>query len=101
MDTLQDYLFQLSKELADDCHKKRLMGKTISIKVKYDDFRQVTRSQTFRQGIDDARQIFEISKQLLTRTEAGRRKVRLVGIGMSSLEYQAEQLEQLELDLKR
>jgi DNA polymerase IV len=103
MDELLQYLSQLSQEISNDCSQKKLQGKTITLKVKYADFQQVTRSQSFHPAINNAEQIYSISKNLLSRTEAGKRKVRLLGVGMSSFEdssTQENQLIQMELDLR-
>jgi len=105
LDELSSYLHKLSEEIALDCYKKKLAGKTITIKVKYSDFQQVTRSQSFHPAINDVEQIYRITKQLLLRTDAGKRKVRLLGVGMSSFEdlsrdNKQQALIQMELDLR-
>lgn len=86
IDELSKHIACLSKKIADDCHKKELYGKTITLKVKYDNFQQITRSQTFQQAINDYEQIYAVSKQLLLNTEAGKRKIRLLGVGISSFD---------------
>ncbi len=97
---LHDYLRQLVEELTADLRHQQLMGKTITLKVKYDDFEQVTRSQTFHQAINDNKQIYRCCKNLLMNTDAGLRKVRLLGVGLSSFnDPESGHLHQLELDL--
>ncbi|MFK5891597.1 MAG: DNA polymerase IV [Pseudomonadota bacterium] len=98
IDELLKHLSRLSKKIADDCLKKDLYGKTITLKVEYDNFQQITRSQTFQQTINDYQQIYSVSKKLLMSTEAGKRKIRLLGVGISSFDKQ--QVEQLTLDLR-
>ncbi len=94
---LKSYLRQLAEEVADDLQQQNLMGKTITLKVKYDNFEQVTRSQTFPQALNDEKQIYRICKNLLRNTDAGLRKVRLLGVGLSSFNHQAsEQVQQME-----
>ncbi len=96
---LKAHLQTLSKEVADDLHHQQLLGKTVTLKVKYDNFEQITRSQTFHQAINDEEQIFEICKNLLTHTDAGLRKVRLLGVGLSSFNQGGiEQMQQIEFD---
>lgn len=96
---LHNYLRQLVKEVAEDLKHQQLMGKTVTLKVKYDNFEQVTRSQTFQQAINDDKQIYQVVKSLLTSTEAGVRKVRLLGVGLSSFnESESGRMHQMELD---
>ena len=63
---LHDYLRQLVEEVAEDLKRQQLIGKTVTLKVKYDNFEQVTRSQTFQQAINDDKQIYQVVKTLLT-----------------------------------
>lgn len=101
LDELLTHISGLSKKIADDCAKKDLHGKTIILKVKYDNFQQITRSKTFRQIINDYEQIYSVSKNLLLNTEAGKRKVRLLGVGISSFDDQQDnQMVQMDLDLR-
>jgi DNA polymerase-4 len=64
---------------------KQLAGKTITLKVRYEDFETLTRSISFNQYINEAGDIAETAKQLLGQTEVGPRKVRLLGITLSNL----------------
>jgi len=96
---LHQHLSRLSKEVADDLSAKNLSGKTVTIKVKYDDFQQVTRSKTLHQAVNDSEQVYSVCTHLLKNTEAGKRKVRLIGVGISSIGLQeSSQMQQMELD---
>ncbi len=68
-------------------------GGTITLKVKYSDFVQVTRSVTLRQVTDDGAEIFRVVCRLLEKTEAGKRPVRLLGMALSQL-YEPDQEQQ-------
>jgi len=103
IDQLLEQIERLSRKIADDCCKKDQYGKTITVKVKYADFQQVTRSQTFQQIVREYEQIYSVSKKLLLSTEAGSRKIRLLGVGISSFEekqQQDESMMQMDLDLE-
>ncbi len=69
--------------------RKRLVARTVTLKVRYDDFTTITRSHTARptRAADDlqARAV-----QLLERTDAGRRPVRLLGVSVHNLSREAE-----------
>ncbi len=102
MNELLKHIASLSKKIADACHSKKLYGKTITLKVKYDNFQQITRSQTFQQSITDFEQIYAVGEKLLLNTEAGKRKIRLLGVGVSSFDSEQSQLiTQMDLDLRR
>jgi len=96
---LHRYISVLSKEVTDDLYAKKLSGKTVTVKVKYDDFQQVTRSKTFNQAVNDYEQVYSVCTHLLKNTEAGKRKVRLIGVGISLINHQESgQMQQMELD---
>ena len=59
-------------------------GKTITLKVKYFDFQRITRSVTAREPITDADTIMKYVQPLLDNTEAGMKKVRLLGVSVSN-----------------
>lgn len=60
-------------------------GKTVTLKVRYDDFESVTRSVTMPEFVNDPATLLQLSAELLKETEAGKRKVRLLGISVSNL----------------
>jgi DNA polymerase-4 len=84
-------LAAIKKELLCLCNrvgkrvrKNGLSGKTVTLKVKYRDFQQITRSQTLQSGTNDDAVLFETICSLLPRTNAGRRPVRLLGVTLSN-----------------
>lgn len=78
------------------CHKHNLTGKTVTVKIKYSDFEQATRSRTVETPMAGQDEILEISKQLLATVYPFRKPVRLLGISLSTLTrrdaYQSQQL---------
>jgi DNA polymerase-4 len=79
-------LDELSNSVSRLLFDKQLTAQTITLKVKYADFELVTRSRTIEKPTLAGRKIFEIIKELLTKTEAGQRKVRLLGVSTSKLQ---------------
>jgi DNA polymerase IV len=61
--------------------RKSLLARTITIKVRYSDFTTITRSHTTAPTRDEA-DLVARAVQLLERTEAGRRPVRLLGVSV-------------------
>ncbi|MDR0249763.1 MAG: DNA polymerase IV [Burkholderiales bacterium] len=84
IDLLCDELFRQLEELMCRLERCGWQATTVTVKVKYGDFEQVTRSWTHRQPLDRARAKESIC-ELLARTEAGTRPVRLIGVTLSGL----------------
>ena len=77
---------RLAKRVAASVAKKGLVARTVTIKVRYADFTTVTRSHTEEPATQDARIIAQRALLLLGRTDAGRRPVRLLGVGTHGLQ---------------
>ena len=80
-------LLGLSNKVARRMRKGGIAGKTISLKVKYSDFVQITRSVTLKDPTDDGFVIYEAVCRLLGKTEVGSRPVRLLGVSLSQLDF--------------
>ena len=61
-----------------------LKGRTVTVKIKYHDFKLATRSQSFTEGIADFETILETAKKLLAGSISEDAKVRLLGISLSN-----------------
>jgi DNA polymerase IV len=92
---LQRELLSLAVKVGRRLRRYGMRGRTITLKVKYFDFKQVTRSLTLSSAIDDEREIYGNGRQLLAKTEAGDKPVRLLGISLANLasDGAAEQLD--------
>jgi DNA polymerase IV len=75
----------LATEVAEALRRKRLVARTVTIKVRYDDFTTVTRSHTAFGATNAERSIATRARILLERTDAARRPVRLLGVGAHGL----------------
>ena len=75
---------QLCERLAADLQGKGYRGRTIGIKLRYEDFKSITRDQTLEATTDDARQIRRSAGQLLKRVPLDRR-LRLLGVRVGTL----------------
>ena len=60
---------------------KQLLARTVTIKVRYDDFTTITRSHTAAPSRDEA-DLAARAVRLLEKTDAGRRPVRLLGVSV-------------------
>lgn len=97
MNWIRNFLAELAEKISEGMKRKRIAGKTVTLKVRYDDFETITRSISFSHYIDSGGDISSAAVKLLKETEVGNRKVRLLGITLSNLN-QNEQgyFEQLE-----
>ncbi|MEE1899093.1 DNA polymerase IV [Flavobacterium rakeshii] len=77
-------LDDISKELDKRLKKKKIAGKTITLKIKYSDFTVQTRSKTLPYYISDRALIMETVKELLYQ-EKIKDSVRLLGISLANL----------------
>ena len=64
--------------------KYNLKGRTLTLKVKYGDFKQITRNQSFTTAFNDLETICKTAKQLMAATNPDDVKVRLLGISLSN-----------------
>ena len=94
-------ILSLSAKVGRRLRKEGVRGKTITLKVKYHDFVQITRSLTILEPTDDGGEITKVCYLLLKKTEVGRRPIRLLGISVSQLTSStAEQLPLFSQDLR-
>ncbi len=78
-------LFNLLDEVLESLLQRELSAYTITLKIKYSDFTQVTRSYTGNTIISVRKKAIEIIPVLLDKTEVKTKSVRLLGISFSSL----------------
>ena len=75
---------QLCEKVAEDLRRKGYVGKTIGIKLRYDNFQIATRDQTIDRFIDDAKAIRQTAGQCLKRVPL-ERPLRLIGVRVGAL----------------
>jgi DNA polymerase-4 len=77
-------LNKLAKIVHERLQRYQLQGRTITLKIKYHDFKQITRNQSFHQPVSDIELIKETAKNLLMKTGLVDKKIRLLGISLSN-----------------
>ncbi len=85
LERIHDILRQLAGSVAASLEKRNSGGYTLTLKVRYHDFLTVTRSATLKTPLFTAADILSCLPRLLHDTQAGRRKVRLLGVTVSGL----------------
>ena len=81
---MEERLESIAKELEKRLQKHKIAGKTITLKIKYSDFSQQTRSKTLPYFISDKALLLETAKELLYQ-EKLKESVRLLGISLNNL----------------
>jgi DNA polymerase-4 len=81
---MQERLEKIAAELDRRLKKQKIAGKTVTLKIKYSDFTQQTRSKTLPYFIADKSLLFDTVKELLFQ-ERMKDSVRLLGISLSNL----------------
>jgi DNA polymerase IV len=93
--TLSQILLNLCLRLQDDLKRKGYRGKTVGIKIRFDDFQTLTRDFTMEHATAEAEAIRQAARVCLRRVRLDRR-IRLLGVRIGSLcpEAAAESSEQ-------
>lgn len=85
-EVMLDILGELAAQVEEILKTDGAKGRTITLKLKYHDFTSITRSRTIADPTDEAAVIMRVLPELLARTEAGRKKVRLLGVCVAHLD---------------
>lgn len=85
IERIREEVDRMARHNADWLARRECLARTVTLKVRYDDFTTVTRSDTGR-PTHDADDIARRAIALLDRTEAGVRPVRLLGAGVSNFD---------------
>lgn len=80
MDELLSQLESLAEIVFERLQKLQLEARTLTVKVKYANFQQVTRAQSVAEALVELEDFKALLPELLSRTEAGKQAVRLVGV---------------------
>ena len=95
VDEVLDYLESCSEKVFTEFSRTGLKAKTVTLKVKYHDFKSVSRQVTCEHYIDSAQQVFETARSLLQKTEVGKIPIRLAGISLSGFHKTTEIIQQM------
>jgi DNA polymerase-4 len=79
--------------------RNELYGRTLTLKIKYSDFKQITRSKTYDHRLIDEKELLRLSQELLLEIK-DLRSVRLLGISVSNFEEpELKEPRQLKMEL--
>jgi len=93
-------LEEIAQTLKGRIERNLTSGRTLTLKVKYADYQQVTRSRTLSDSIRDTSEIMKVALELLESTDFEARRVRLLGLAVSNLDCEREEEEYVQLQIE-
>jgi DNA polymerase IV len=90
-------LYKLEKELMERLEHVGTTGRTITLKVKFSDFRQITRSRTLQGYLHDFDTLHKEVTNLRRSLKLEGEKIRLLGVTVSGMESEDDEDRQLHL----
>jgi DNA polymerase-4 len=90
-------LLRLTEKATFRMREKDFSARTISIKVRFADFKTISRSKTVPLAISATHEVYEVVKALFLGLKLDRARIRLVGVSLDGLEDGIDASEQLVL----
>ena len=85
-EVLRSQLLRQTDQVAWRLRRAGLSGRTVSVKLRFPDFRTITRAETLPSATDVSRELYRSCCRLLDRTGVGGRPVRLLGVAVRGLQ---------------
>jgi nucleotidyltransferase/DNA polymerase involved in DNA repair len=82
-------LLDLTEQVAALLRRKGLAGATVTVKLRWEGFETVTRQRTLESPVNTVEKIWPVARELLRNADRPRRRVRLVGVTLSTLDRAA------------
>jgi DNA polymerase IV len=83
-DILREVL-RLSDRTAARLRAKTMCGRTVTLKVRFSNFKTITRSQTLASEVDTGPEIYTVARSLYERLHPDSPRIRLLGVSISGL----------------
>ncbi len=93
LDLAEAELRPLAEKVWRHCLAHDITGRTVTVKIKYSDFTQATRSRTVSAPVSGVEEILEIARSLLAPVFPFKGPVRLLGVTLSSLNTEMDEPE--------
>jgi DNA polymerase-4 len=78
-------VLRLSDRTASRLRAKGMCGRTVTLKVRFSNFKTITRAKTLYAEIDTGPEIYAVARSLYLRLDPDRPRIRLVGVAVSGL----------------
>ncbi|MGL4799856.1 MAG: DNA polymerase IV [Cellulosilyticaceae bacterium] len=82
---LRGHLYELAKEAIERLHHHEKKAKTVTLKIKFEDFVQITRSMTIEKTVYTLDELMLYGEMILDKVEDTGMRVRLLGVTLSNL----------------
>ncbi len=100
LDEMNIELEKIAQELKERLDSNSVYGRTLTLKVKYEDYQQLTRTITVTDLIREQEMLLSLAQELLACVEVTHKKVRLLGISISNLDRGEDNASTRQLTLK-
>jgi DNA polymerase-4 len=94
---LEAWLLHLTEQVAWRLRRADLLGRTVQLKLRFPDFKTITRSHTLNEATASTDRLWQIIRQLLRENWSGNPAIRLIGMGVAGLAQHDEEMIQADL----
>ena len=77
-------LYHIATELVERINRKKFKGNTLTLKIKFGDFEQITRSCSYNQELTRLDNILPLAKRLMQQVDYTHHPIRLIGLYVSN-----------------
>ncbi|AZR73048.1 hypothetical protein BBF96_06330 [Anoxybacter fermentans] len=85
LDFLETTLLELAEQVGRRLRKSNLLGRTVHIKLRYANFKTITRCRTLNRNTNSTQILYETGLELLRSTDLYNKSFRLLGLSVSNL----------------
>lgn len=91
LEILHARVLELADNVARRARRYRLFGNTVQLKLRYSDFRTISRSKRLTNPSNVTNEIYDVAAEVVTKALQGRDfRIRLIGVGLSQLNRAAQ-----------
>lgn len=90
IESLSAVMAEVREDVWRRISKRSFYGRTVTLKIKYEDFQTITRARTFPFKIEDFHTFTQASEELLAGIDLTQKRVRLLGLTMSNADMDGE-----------
>jgi DNA polymerase IV len=91
-DELRETLLYLCNELTREMRRKKYFGRTVTLKIRLEDFSTFTRSRTLSEMVNSCEQIQKHIEDMFVSFNRENKRVRLLGVAVSHLQHESGQI---------
>lgn len=91
-DELRETLLYLCNELTREMRRKKYFGRTVTLKIRLEDFTTFTRSRTLTEMVNSCEQIQKHIEDMFATFDRENKRVRLLGVAVSHLQHDSGQI---------